>query len=232
MKSKRVRVNVDRVDRTRFYDLVDATNLLKDVANAKFNETVEISMRLGVDPRHADQIVRGTVVLPHGTGKNVCVLVFAQGEKVKEAEEAGADHVGLDDYVEKIKGGWTAVDAVIATPDVMGKVGRLGRILGPRGLMPNPKSGTVTFNVGNAVKEIKAGKIEYRVDKVGNIHAPLGKVSFTKAQLVENARIFLEAIIRAKPTAAKGQYIRSVTMTSTMGPGIKLDPVVVGNMLR
>ncbi len=231
-KSERIRRNVEKVDRFKFYELSEAINLLKEVANAKFDETVEVSTRLGVDPRHADQIVRGTVVLPHGTGKQVRVLVMAQGEKVKEAEEAGADFVGLDEYVEKIQGGWTDIDAVIATPDVMSKVGRLGRVLGPRGLMPNPKSGTVTFNVDKAVKDIKAGKIEFRVDKVGNIHVPVGKVSFSIEQLLVNIRTYLEAIIKARPVAAKGQYVKSVTMTSTMGPGIKLDPIVVGNMFR
>lgn len=231
-KSKRTRQNLEKVDRTQYYELGSAVEKLKSVANAKFDETVEVCTRLGVDPRHADQIVRGTVVLPHGTGKTIRVLVLAQGDKVKEAEEAGADYVGLDEYVEKIQGGWTDIDAVIATPDVMGKVGRLGKILGPRGLMPNPKSGTVTFDVAKAVNDIKAGKIEYRVDKVGNLHVPVGKVSFTNDQLLENIRTFLEAVVRARPPAAKGQYMRSVTLTSTMGPGIKLDPVVVGNMFR
>jgi len=179
-------------------------------------------VRLGVDPRHADQIVRGTVVLPHGTGKKVRVLVLAQGEKVREAEEAGADFVGMD-YVQKIKDGWTDFDVAVATPDVMGQVGQLGRILGPRGLMPTPKAGTVTFDVGKAVREIKAGKIEFRVDRTGNVHAPIGKVSFSVEQLAANLEAFMETVLRAKPAAAKGTYIKSVTVSSTMGPGVRID---------
>lgn len=231
-KSKRVLNNLGQVDRTTYYELPVAVKMTKNLANAKFNETIEIAMRLGVDPRHADQIVRGTVVLPNGTGKEVKVLVFAQGEKITEAQEAGADYAGLDEFVEKVQGGWTEVDTIIATPDVMGKVGRLGKILGPRGLMPNPKSGTVTFDVGKAVKDVKAGKIEYRVDKVGNIHVPVGKASFTEDQLIENISAFLEAVVRARPAAAKGQYVKTVTLTSTQGPGVKLDPIAVGNMFH
>jgi large subunit ribosomal protein L1 len=199
-----------------------AVGLVKDLSFAKFDETVEVTVRLGVDPRHADQIVRGTVVLPHGTGKAARVLVIAQGEKVKEAEEAGADFVGVE-FVQKIKDGWVDFDAAVATPDMMGQVGQLGRILGPRGLMPTPKAGTVTFDVGRAVREIKAGKIEFRVDKTGNVHAPIGKVSFSAEQLNENLTAFMENIVRAKPSAAKGRYVRAVTLSSTMGPGVPID---------
>jgi large subunit ribosomal protein L1 len=199
-----------------------AVSLVKDLSYAKFDETVEVAVRLGVDPRHADQIVRGTVVLPHGTGKTARVLVIAQGEKAREAEEAGADFVGTE-YVQKIKDGWVDFDVAVATPDMMGQVGQLGRILGPRGLMPTPKAGTVTFDVGRAVNEIKAGKIEFRVDKTGNVHAPIGKVSFSAEQLNENLAAFMENIVRAKPAAAKGRYVRTVTVCSTMGPGIPVD---------
>ena len=200
-----------------------ALQLVKDLASAKFDETVEIATRLGVDPRKADQLVRGTVVLPHGTGKSVRVLVICQGEKVQEAEEAGADFVGVE-YVQRIKDGWLDFDVAVATPDMMGQVGPLGRILGPRGLMPTPKAGTVTFDVGRAVEEIKAGKIEYRVDKTGNVHAPLGRVSFETDQLETNLEAFMDSIIRARPAAAKGAYVRSVTVSSTMGPGVPIDP--------
>lgn len=200
-----------------------ALQLVKERAFAKFDESVEVAVRLGVDPRHADQVVRGTVVLPHGTGKVTRVLVLAQGEKVKEAEEAGADFVGLE-YVQKIKDGWTDFDVAVATPDVMGQVGQLGRILGPRGLMPSPKAGTVTFEVGKAVREIKAGKIEFRVDKTGNLHAAIGRVSFEVDKLTANLDAFMETVVRAKPSASKGTYIRTVTVSSTMGPGIRIDP--------
>jgi len=200
----------------------NAVSLVKDLSFAKFDETVEVAVRLGVDPRHADQIVRGTVVLPHGTGKTARVLVIAQGEKAKEAEEAGADYVGTE-YVQKIKDGWFDFDVAVATPDMMGQVGQLGRVLGPRGLMPTPKAGTVTFDVARAVREIKAGKIEFRVDKTGNVHAPIGKVSFTTDQLSENLAAFMENIVRAKPSAAKGRYVRAVTVASTMGPGVPID---------
>jgi large subunit ribosomal protein L1 len=199
-----------------------AVGLVKDLSFAKFDETVEVAVRLGVDPRHADQIVRGTVVLPHGTGKAARVLVLAQGDKAKEAEEAGADFVGVE-FVQKIKDGWLDFDAAVATPDMMGQVGQLGRILGPRGLMPTPKAGTVTFDVARAVREIKAGKIEFRVDKTGNVHAPIGKVSFSAQQLNENLNAFMENIVRAKPPAAKGRYVRTVTISSTMGPGVPID---------
>lgn len=200
----------------------DALRLIKDVAFAKFDETVEVSVRLGVDPRHADQIVRGAVVLPHGTGKSVRVLVLTQGDKVREAEEAGADYAGME-YVQKIKDGWLDFDVAVATPDVMGQVGQLGRILGPRGLMPTPKGGTVTFDVAKAVGEIKAGKIEFRVDRTGNVHVPIGRVSFDVEKLTDNLAAFMDTIVRAKPSAAKGQYIRTVTVSSTMGPGVKID---------
>jgi large subunit ribosomal protein L1 len=205
------------------FDPPDAVQLVKDLSFAKFDETIEAATRLGVDPRKADQIVRGTVVLPHGTGKTKRVLVIAQGEKEKEAQEAGADYVGVE-YTDKIKEGWLDFDVVVATPDVMGKVGPLGRILGPRGLMPTPKAGTVTFDVGRAVGEIKAGKIEYRVDKTGNVHAPIGRVSFSDEQLVDNLGAFVDSILRAKPSGAKGTYMKSLTVASTMGPGVDVDP--------
>lgn len=201
----------------------EAFDLLKSIAFAKFDESVEVATRLGVDPRKADQIVRGTVVLPHGTGKVSRVLVVAQGEKAQEAKDAGADYVGLE-YVQQIKDGWLEFDVVVATPDVMGQVGQLGRVLGPRGLMPTPKAGTVTFDVGRAVTEIKGGKIEFRVDKTGNVHAPIGRVSFDTEKLAENLTSFMDSIARAKPSAAKGTYLRSVTVSSTMGPGISIDP--------
>ena len=201
----------------------EAVRLVKELAFAKFDETVEVATRLGVDPRKADQLVRGTVVLPHGTGKAVRVLVIAQGEKETEATEAGADYVGVE-YVDKIKEGWLDFDVCVATPDLMGKVGPLGRILGPRGLMPTPKGGTVTFDVGRAVKEIKGGKIEYRVDKTGNVHVPIGRVSFSPDQLRDNLGAIMDSIVRAKPSAAKGTYVRSVTVSSTMGPGVPIDP--------
>jgi len=200
----------------------DAIARLKAVPKTKFDETVDIAVRLGVDPRHADQIVRGTVVLPHGTGKKVRVLVITQGEKVKEAEAAGADFVGTE-YVQKIKDGWLDIDAIVATPDVMGQLGQLGRVLGPRGLMPNPKAGTVTMDVTKAVREIKAGKIEFRVDKTGNVHAPIGKMSFSPDQLEANYTAFMDTIVRAKPPAAKGVYVRTVALSSTMSPGFRID---------
>lgn len=205
----------------------EAVELVKSLSFAKFDETVDIATRLGVDPRKADQVVRGTVVLPNGTGKVARVLVVAQGEKEKEATDAGADFVGLD-YVEQIKNGWLDFDVMVATPDVMGKVGPLGRILGPRGLMPTPKAGTVTFDVARAVGEIKAGKIEFRVDKTGNVHAPIGKISFSGENLLENLNAFMDQIMRAKPASAKGGYVKSVTISSTMGPGIQIDPNAFG----
>ncbi len=208
-------------------DLAQAVKLVKQTARAKFDETIVISSHLGVDPRHSDQLVRGTVVLPHGTGKKIRVLVLCKGDKVKEAEAAGADFAGADEYVKKIQDGWLDVDAIVATPDLMGEVGKLGRVLGPRGLMPNPKSGTVTFDVAKAVKELKAGKIEFRVDKGSNVHAPVGKASFGEDQLLDNAKAFLRELVRARPSATKGTYIRSLVMSATMGPGIVLDATAV-----
>ena len=210
----------------RPYTVEDAMGVLKKVHFVKFNETVEVHMRLGVDPKHADQMVRGTVVLPHGLGKSKKVCVIASGDKIKEAEQAGAEFVGGDDLVEKINGGWMDFDAVVATPDMMRAVGRLGKVLGPRGLMPSPKAGTVTMDVGRAVREIKAGKIEFRVDKTGNVHAPIGKVSFSAKQLEENLAAFMDTIVKARPSAAKGVYLRSATVSSTMGPGVRLDTAV------
>jgi large subunit ribosomal protein L1 len=216
-----------QIDRDKAYTAKEAIQLAKELSKAKFDETVEVAIKLGVDPKHADQQVRGTVVLPHGTGKVARILVFAKGEKVKEAEAAGADFVGAEDMVAKIEGGWLDFDVAIATPDMMGAVGKLGRVLGPRGLMPNPKTGTVTFDLEKTVKEFKAGKIEYRVDKAGNIHAPLGKVSFEVDSLAENFSALVDALIKAKPAAAKGKYIRGVAVSTTMGPGIKIDPSCV-----
>ena len=201
----------------------EAVKLVKEKAFAKFDETVEVAVRLGVDPRHADQVVRGTVVLPHGTGKTVRVLAIAQGDKAKEAEDAGADWVGTD-YIQKIKDGWLDFDAIVATPDVMGQLGQLGRVLGPRGLMPSPKAGTVTFDIGKAIKDIKAGKIEFRVDRTGNVHAPIGRVSFDEQKLAENLDAFMDTVVRAKPASSKGTYIKTVTVSSTMGPGVRIDP--------
>ena len=208
-------------------NLAEAVKLVKATARAKFDETIVISSHLGVDPRHSDQLVRGTVVLPHGTGKSLRVLVLAKGEKVKEALAAGADHAGSEEFVKKIQEGWLDIDAIVATPDMMGEVGKLGKVLGPRGLMPNPKSGTVTFDVAKAVNELKAGKIEFRVDKGANVHAPVGKASFPEDRLLENTRVFIRELLRAKPAATKGHYMKSLTLSSTMGPGITLDPTAV-----
>jgi large subunit ribosomal protein L1 len=220
---KKYRQAVETVDAQQTSGLQDALARVKELAYAKFDETVEIALRLGVDPKHADQMVRGTIVLPHGTGKAARVAVFAQGEKIKEAEEAGADVVGGEDLAAKIEGGWLDFDAVVATPDMMRVVGRLGRVLGPRGLMPNPKTGTVTFDVTKAVEDIKAGKVEFRVDKTGIIHAPVGKVSFEVDQLKANADALVSAVLKAKPAAAKGKFVKTATVSSTMGPGIKVD---------
>jgi large subunit ribosomal protein L1 len=208
-------------------DLAVAVKLVKQTARAKFDETIVVSSHLGVDPRHSDQLVRGTVVLPHGTGRSLRVLVLCKGEKQKEAEAAGAEYFGAEEYVKRIQDGWLDVDAIVATPDMMGEVGKLGKVLGPRGLMPNPKSGTVTFDVAKAVRELKAGKIEFRVDKGSNVHAPVGKASFSEDKLLENATAFLRELVRARPTAAKGTYIKSLTLSATMGPGITLDPTAV-----
>ena len=222
-KGKKYLAARGRIDRQKVYPLNEALKLVKETMYANFDETIEASLRLGVNPKHADQMVRGTVVLPHGIGKDVRVLVFAKGEKEEEAREAGADYVGSEEYIEKIKGGWLDFDVAVATPDMMKSVGKLGRILGARGLMPNPKSGTVTLDVTKAVKELKAGKIAFRVDKAGNIGVPLGKASFDQEKLSENLRALMEAILRVRPAAAKGQYVRHLAICSTMGPGIKVD---------
>ncbi len=223
---KKFRAAASKIE-DRPYDLNEALNTIKDVAFAKFDETVEVHMRLGVDPRHADQMVRGTLVLPHGTGKTMRVAVIAQGEKIKDAEAAGAEIVGGDDLVERIAGGFLEFDALVATPDMMKGVGRLGKVLGPRGLMPNPKTGTVTFDVAKAIKEIKAGKVEYRVDKTGIIHAGVGKLSFGIEKLAENAKALIDAVHKAKPAAAKGKYVKAIHMASTMGPSVTVSTSTV-----
>jgi large subunit ribosomal protein L1 len=220
---KKYRAALEKIEPGRKYDLASGVDKIKELAFAKFDETVELTVWLGVDPRKADQLVRGTIVLPHGLGKSKTVLVIAQGDKIREAEEAGADIVGGEDLVTRIKGGWTDFDAVIATPDMMRLVGGLGKVLGPRGLMPNPKTGTVTFDVANAVKETKAGKVEYRVDKTGVIHVGVGKVSFESDKLRENAKALLDAVVKAKPATAKGKYVKKVNLASTMSPGVLLD---------
>lgn len=223
-KGKRYQEALKLVDRTKLYEPREAFELLPQVAKAKFDETIELAVRLGVDPRHADQQVRGTVVLPHGTGRTERILVLAKGDKVKEAEEAGADYAGGAEFIEKIQNeNWFEFDVVIATPDMMGEVGKIGRILGPKGLMPNPKAGTVTFDIAEAVEEVKAGKVEYRVDKAAIINVPIGKASFGSEKLFENFKTIIETIVRARPAAAKGRYLRSVTVTSTMGPGIRIN---------
>lgn len=222
-RSKRYIENFKAIDRDKEYSLENAVVMLKDSKSVNFDESVDIAVNLGVDPKHADQIVRGTISLPHGTGKEVKVLVLCKGENVVVAEESGADFVGAEDYIDKIKGGWLDVDVIIATPDMMASVGKIGRMLGPRGLMPNPKSGTVTPDVAKAVKEVKSGRIEFRVDKYGLIHAGVGKLSFEKNQLIDNARSLMNALISAKPVASKGTYLKKVSIASTMGPGIKLD---------
>jgi large subunit ribosomal protein L1 len=213
----------EQIDKTKEYTLEEAVSLIKKTAYAKFDETIDLAANLGVDPRKSDQMVRGSVLLPHGTGKKVRVLVFAKGEKVKEAEEAGADFIGAEELVEKIKQGWLDFDKAVATPDMMGTVGKIGKILGPRGLMPNPKLGTVTFDIAKAVKELKAGKVEYRVEKAGIVHMPIGKVSFPEDAIVENAKAAIKSLLKAKPATSKGRYLKKVSLSSTMGPGVKID---------
>jgi len=226
-RGKRILAAKAKVEPARRYSLKEATELVVSMAGAKFDETVDAAIRLGVNPAHADQMVRGSVVLPNGLGKSVRVLVFAKGEKEKEALDAGADLVGNDEIIEKIKGGWFEFDRVVATPDMMGQVGKIGKILGPRGLMPNPKVGTVTFDIANAVKELKAGKVEFRVEKAGIVHSPVGKVSFGPEKLQENIQALLETIIKLKPSSSKGNYIRSISISSTMGAGVRIDPLTV-----
>ena len=232
MVSKRYDAAVAKVAPDKQHSLEEAIGVLKAMPGAKFDESVDLSFRLGVDPKHADQMVRGAVVLPHGIGKTVRVAVFAKGEKEREAREAGADVIGAEDLVEKVQGGFMEFDTTIATPDLMGQVGRLGKVLGPRGLMPNPKLGTVTFDISRAVREAKAGKIEFRVDKAGNIHTPVGKRSFSEQNLRDNAMALIEAIVRAKPAAAKGVYLRTLTVSSTMSPGVPLDTVAIANLFK
>jgi large subunit ribosomal protein L1 len=220
---KKIDAACKKVNRTKEYSLEEAVRFVRELSYTRFDETVEIAMNLGVDPKKSDQMVRGTVVLPHGTGKKVRVLVFAKGEKEKEALEAGADYTGTENLVEKIQKGWLDFDSAVATPDIMGIVGKLGKILGPRGLMPNPKLGTVTFDIAKAVKEIKAGKVEYRTEKAGIVHVPIGKVSFDEALLLDNARAVIDSIIKAKPSTSKGKYLKKITLSSTMGPGVRVD---------
>jgi len=227
-RGKNYKEKYKMIDRTNLYDITEAVELSQKIATAKFDESMEAHIRLGVDSRHADQQVRGAIVLPHGTGKSVKVLVFAKGDKAQEAEAAGADYVGAEEFIDKItKDNWFDFDVVVATPDMMGVVGRLGRVLGPKGLMPNPKSGTVTFEVAKAINDIKAGKVEYRLDKTNIIHVAFGKASFEKEKLTENLNVLLEAVKKAKPSSSKGQYFKSVTVTSTMGPGIKINPAKI-----
>ena len=230
--SKRYDTAASKIDAQREYPVEEAIDLLKEIPKAKFDESVDLSFRLGVDPKHADQMVRGAVVLPHGRGRTVRVAVFAKGEKEREAREAGADVIGAEDLVERIQGGWMEFDTTVATPDLMGQVGRLGKVLGPRGLMPNPKLGTVTFDVGRAVREAKAGKVEYRVDKAGNVHVSVGKRSFGTEQLVANAMSVIESIMRAKPASSKGTYLRKLTVSTTMGPGIAVDAQRISNQFK
>ena len=230
--TKRLKATEALIDRTKTYSVEEAMEIVKKAPAAKFDESVDLSLRLGVDPKHADQMVRGAIVLPHGIGKTVRVAVFAKGDKEREAREAGADVVGAEDLVEKIQGGFMDFDSTIATPDLMGQVGRLGKVLGPRGLMPNPKMGTVTFDVARAVREVKAGKVEFRVDKAGNVHVQVGKKSFPQESLVANAMALLEAVVKAKPAASKGVYLRSLTLSTTMGPGIPVDAQRVANQFK
>ena len=225
--TKNRKLALEKLDKDQQYNLVDAAGLVKEMTTTKFDASIDVDVRLGVDPRKANQMVRGVVTLPHGTGKEIKVLVLCTPEKEEEAKEAGADYVGLDDYIEKIQGGWTDIDVIVTMPPVMAKVGKLGRVLGPRGLMPNPKSGTVTMEIGKAVKDVKMGKIDFKVDKYGIVHTSIGKVSFTAEMIVENAREFIQTIIKLKPTSAKGTYIKSIYLSSTMSPGIKLDPKAI-----
>lgn len=228
MAGKKYKAAAGLVDRAKLYSIEESMGLAKKTARTKFDETVDLAVKLGVDPKQADQMVRGTIVLPHGTGKKVKVLVFAKGEKEKEAREAGADYVGAEDMADKIqKEGWTDFDVVVATPDIMGLVGRLGKVLGPRGLMPNPKTGTVTFDIVKAIKDIRAGKVEYRVEKAGIVHVPVGKASFEENKLIDNAKAVLESILKAKPSSSKGKYLKSASVSTTMGPGIKIDPAAI-----
>jgi large subunit ribosomal protein L1 len=230
-RGKRYTQAATKIDPAAVYDLESAVKLVKESATAKFDETIELSAQLSVDPRQADQQVRGTIVLPHGTGRSVRVLVLARGEKEREAVEAGADFVGADEFLPKLQAGWTDVDIIISTPDLMGEVGKLGRTLGPRGLMPNPKSGTVTFDVAKAVRDVKAGKVEYRVDKNANLHIPIGKRSFDQDKLLENLKVLIHEIVRAKPASSKGKYIKSLSISSTMGPSVKLDSSSIASAL-
>jgi large subunit ribosomal protein L1 len=229
---KRYAAATEKVDRLKAYDFETAVSILKETAGAKFDETVECAVKLGVDPRKSDQIVRGATVLPHGLGKTERILAFAKGEKDKEARDAGADYVGADDLVDKIQGGWLEFDRVVATPDMMGTVGKLGKVLGPRGMMPNPKLGTVTFELGKAIQEIKAGKAEFKTEKNGIVHSSIGKASFSQENLVQNLVAFLETLLKLKPAASKGRYFKSITISTTMGPGIKIDPIWAANALR
>lgn len=229
---KKYSESLEKVDRNKMISLEEAITLAREIAWTKFDESVDLAVRLGVDPRHSDQMVRGAVVLPHGTGKSVKVIAFAKGEKEREAREAGADYIGAEDLADKITNGWLDFDFAVATPDIMGLVGKLGKILGPRGLMPNPKMGTVTFDIGKAIRDIKLGKVEYRVDKTAIVHVPVGKVSFDKSKLFENAVAVMESIVKNKPASSKGRYLKTITVSSTMGPGIKVDPVAVGNLFE
>ncbi len=229
---KKYSASLEKIDRFKAYSLEEAIKTAKEIAWAGFDESVDLAVRLGVDPRHSDQMVRGAVVLPHGTGKSVKVVTFAKGDKEREARDAGADFVGAEDLAEKITNGWLDFDFAVATPDIMALVGKLGKILGPRGLMPNPKLGTVTFEVGKAIRDIKLGKVEYRVDKTAIVHVPVGKVSFDSRKLFENAISVMESIIKSKPATSKGRYLRNITVSSTMGPGIKVDSVAVGNLFE
>jgi large subunit ribosomal protein L1 len=228
MSGKKYKAVAALVDHAKLYSIEEAIGLAKKTARTKFDETVDLALKLGVDPKQADQMVRGTVVLPHGTGKKVKILVFAKGEKDKEARDAGADYVGAEDLADKIqKEGWTDFNTVVATPDLMGLVGKLGKVLGPRGLMPNPKTGTVTFDIAKAIKEIRAGKVEYRVEKAGIVHVPVGKASFDENKLIDNAKSVLESVLKAKPSTSKGKYLKSATVSTTMGPGIKMDIALI-----